>query len=59
MERRFRIRLDELLEDAEVPPGLLRGVFHLLLDRLEEAGYLQGGRPQRQAAHGKVADALS
>jgi DNA-3-methyladenine glycosylase II len=33
--------------------------FHLLLDRLEEAGYLQGGRPQRQAAHGKVADALS
>jgi DNA-3-methyladenine glycosylase II len=33
--------------------------FHLLLDRLEEAGYLQGGRPQRQAARGKVADALS
>src|SRR5262249_53314118 len=27
MERRFRIRLDELLEDAEVPPGLLRGVL--------------------------------
>jgi SRSO17 transposase len=26
MERRFHIRLDELLEDAEVPPGLLRGV---------------------------------
>jgi SRSO17 transposase len=26
MERRFRIRLDELLDDAEVPPGLLRGV---------------------------------
>jgi DNA-3-methyladenine glycosylase II len=35
--------------------------FHLLLDRLEEAGYLQGGTPQRQAdpAHGKAADALS
>src|SRR3982751_4380809 len=31
MERRFRIRLDELLEEAEVPPGLLRGV----LPRLE------------------------
>jgi SRSO17 transposase len=31
MERRFRVRLDELLEDAEVPPGLLRGV----LPRLE------------------------
>jgi len=31
MERRFRVRLDEVLEDAEVPPGLLRGV----LPRLE------------------------
>lgn len=31
MERRFRVRLDELLDDAEVPPGLLRGV----LPRLE------------------------
>jgi FOG: Transposase len=31
MERRYRVRLDELLEDAEVPPGLLRGV----LPRLE------------------------
>jgi SRSO17 transposase len=27
MERRFRIRLEELLEDAEVPAGLMRGVF--------------------------------
>jgi len=26
MERRFHIRLDELLDDAEVRPGLLRGV---------------------------------
>src|SRR5437660_9799426 len=31
MERRYRVRLDELIEDAEVPPGLLRGV----LPRLE------------------------
>jgi SRSO17 transposase len=31
MERRFRLRLDELLEDAQVSPGLLRGV----LPRLE------------------------
>lgn len=31
MERRFRLRLDELLDDAQVPPGLLRGV----LPRLE------------------------
>jgi SRSO17 transposase len=27
MDRRFRIRLDELLDDAEVPAGLMRGVF--------------------------------
>jgi SRSO17 transposase len=27
MERRFRIRLDELLDDAAVPAGLMRGVF--------------------------------
>jgi SRSO17 transposase len=31
MERRYRVRLGELLGDAEVPPGLLRGV----LPRLE------------------------
>ena len=31
MERRFQARLDELLDDAEVSPGLLRG----LLPRLE------------------------
>jgi SRSO17 transposase len=31
MERRFRVRLNELLDDAEVRPGLLRGV----LPRLE------------------------
>src|SRR3954467_3763540 len=31
MEQRYRIRLEELLDDAEVPPGLLRGV----LPRLE------------------------
>jgi SRSO17 transposase len=31
MERRFQVRLDELLDDAEVRPSLLRGV----LPRLE------------------------
>src|SRR6516162_2033325 len=31
MERRFRVRLDELLDDAQVRPGLLRG----LLPRLD------------------------
>src|SRR5947209_3093513 len=47
MERRFRVRLDELLEDAEVPPGLLRGA----LPRLE--AFLQPfvealGSPEQQ-----------
>src|ERR1043165_6326633 len=27
MERRFRVRLDELLDDATIPVGLLRGVL--------------------------------
>src|SRR5947207_247320 len=35
MQRRFRVRLDELLEDAEVPPGLLRGVLPRLETFLE------------------------
>src|SRR5215475_6564718 len=35
MERRFRVRLAELLDDAEVPPGLLRGVFPRLEAFLE------------------------
>src|SRR3954452_20881695 len=35
MERRFRLRLDELLEDAEVQPGLLRGVLPRLETFLE------------------------
>src|SRR5262245_46092981 len=35
MERRFRIRLDELLEDAEVPATLLRGVMPRLERFLE------------------------
>src|SRR2546421_3123227 len=56
MERRFRVRLDELLDDAEVPPGLLRGVlprlesflepFIVSLSRQEQRGnarhYVQG-----------------
>ena len=35
MERRFRVRLEELLSDAEVPPGLLRGVRPRLQTFLE------------------------
>ncbi len=35
MERRFRVRLDELLDDAQVPAGLLRGVLPRLQDFLQ------------------------
>src|SRR5215207_5591158 len=35
MERRYRVRLGELLADAEVPPGLLRGVLPRLATFLE------------------------
>jgi SRSO17 transposase len=35
MERRYQTRLDELLDDAQVPPGLLRGVLPRLGTFLE------------------------
>src|SRR5262245_4317764 len=35
MERRFRVRLEELLDDADVPAGLLRGVLPRLQTFLE------------------------
>jgi SRSO17 transposase len=35
MEQRFRIRLDEMRADAEVPPGLMRGVLPRLETFLE------------------------
>ncbi|HKB41469.1 MAG TPA: IS701 family transposase [Gemmataceae bacterium] len=35
MERRFRVRLEELLQDAQVRPGLLRGVLPRLETFLE------------------------
>jgi len=35
MERRYQARLDQLLEDAEVRPGLLRGLLPRLEDFLE------------------------
>jgi SRSO17 transposase len=59
MERRFRARLDELLDDAEVHPGLLRG----LAPRLE--GFLRpfveslGSAAQRRNAAGYVEGLLS
>src|SRR4051794_33259031 len=59
MERRFRVRLGELLDDAEVHPGLLRG----LVPRLE--GFLRpfveslGSDAQRRNATGYVEGLLS
>jgi SRSO17 transposase len=35
MEKRFRVRLEELLDEAEVPAGLLRGVLPRLQTFLE------------------------
>jgi hypothetical protein len=35
MERRYQIRLEELLDDAQIRPGLLRGVLPRLVDFLK------------------------
>src|SRR3954447_435427 len=35
MERRFQARMNELLDDAEVHPGLLRGLLPRLVDFLK------------------------
>ena len=45
MERRFQVRLDELLLDAEVHAGLLRGVVPRLETFLEPSSrrYVHGG----------------
>ena len=59
MERRYRVRLEALIADAEVPPGLLRGA----LPRLE--GFLQpfvaalGSAEQRTHARHYVQGLLS
>jgi SRSO17 transposase len=59
MERRFRVRLDELLDDARVRPGLLRGVLPRLGAFLQPfVTALQA--PERQAnAHHYVQGLLS
>src|SRR5580700_5217901 len=52
MERRFRVRLDELLDDAEVPAGLLRGVLPRLQDFLQPfAQALHTPEQQTNARH--------
>lgn len=52
MERRFRVRLDELLDDAELPPGLLRGVLPRLQTFLQPfVEALQSPEQQTNAHH--------
>jgi SRSO17 transposase len=52
MERRFRVRLDELLDDAEVRPSLLRGVLPRLEAFLQPfADALRSAEQQTNARH--------
>jgi SRSO17 transposase len=52
MERRFRVRLDELLDDAEVRPSLLRGVLPRLEAFLQPfVGALRTPEQQTNAQH--------
>src|SRR6516165_5918003 len=52
MERRFRVRLAELLDDAHVPPTLLRGVLPRLQTFLQPfLQALQTPRQQTNAHH--------
>jgi SRSO17 transposase len=52
MERRFRVRLDELLEDAHVPPHLLRGVLPRLKTFLQPfVATLHSPEQQTNAQH--------
>jgi len=52
MERRFRIRLDELLDDTEIPPSLLRGVLPRLATFLQPfVNALRSPEQQTNAQH--------
>src|SRR6476646_9706181 len=59
MERRFRVRLDELLDDAEVPPGLLRGMVPRLEAFLGPFVAALGSDAQRGNARCSVAGLVS
>ena len=59
MERRYRVRLDELIEDAEVPPGLLRGVMPRLETFLQPFVQALGSAEQRTNARHYVQGLLS
>lgn len=59
MERRFRVRLDELLDDAEVRPGLLRGLAPRLESFLRPFADALGSAEQRTNARHYVQGLLS
>ena len=59
MERRYRLRLEELLNDAEVPPGLLRGVLPRLEAFLQPFVQTLGSAEQRTNARHYVQGLLS
>lgn len=59
MERRFRVRLDELLDDAEVHPSLLRGVAPRLKEFARPFVESLGSDAQRLNATGYVEGLLS
>jgi SRSO17 transposase len=59
MERRFRVRLDELLADAEVPPDLVRGALPRLETFLQPFVAALGVTAQRTNARHYVQGLLS
>ena len=59
MERRFRVRLDELLKDAEVQPSLLRGMTSRLEAFLQPFVAPLGSDPQRGNARHYVGGLVS
>jgi SRSO17 transposase len=59
LERRFRVRLGELLDDAEVPPGLLRGMVPRLESFLGPFVAALGSDAQRGNARCHVAGLVS
>src|SRR3954453_12852095 len=59
MERRFHARLAELLDDAQVPPGLLRGALPRLETFLRPFVAALGSAAQRTNAHQYVQGLLS
>lgn len=59
MERRFRARLGELLDDAEVSPGLLRGMTPRLEGFVRPFAECLGSDAQRRNATGYVRGLLS